>query len=250
MALIKCIECKRKISDSVDICPRCGKKITIDDKVKGYTLFKEETNKKRTTFICIILILILIFVCSLDVKVRSYQEKKYCQTKKPSVEQQKKAFYKNVDKFLSICNTIINDLGIKVMELDTVWANSILKVSDSETDKYTKDCTGKFIKVSMAVQKYIDDNVNDFDFIQKDIDHCGEYVNKMERIKYSSELTDIIIDYSKKLKKSIQAYYNLFYTIDYTYNHFGEESFKHIEDASHWINSIQILYNDQLNKAE
>ena len=36
MALIKCVECGKKISNSADTCPYCGKLLTEEDKFEGY----------------------------------------------------------------------------------------------------------------------------------------------------------------------------------------------------------------------
>lgn len=92
MALIKCKECGKKISDTVEVCPHCG--ITLDesicpkckneiDKDKdefcshcGYQLKKEKNNKKinflNKKLIIIVVIILLISISIFLVKKNSF----------------------------------------------------------------------------------------------------------------------------------------------------------------------------------
>lgn len=47
MALIKCIECGKEISDKADACPNCGFKLDLDSRVKGNEMMKEQIKKKE-----------------------------------------------------------------------------------------------------------------------------------------------------------------------------------------------------------
>lgn len=45
MALIKCTECGKRISDTVESCPNCGFVLTKEKKFEGYKLLQEEKKK-------------------------------------------------------------------------------------------------------------------------------------------------------------------------------------------------------------
>lgn len=47
MALIKCIECGKEISDKTEACPNCGFKLDIDAKEKGSKMMKEQIKKEE-----------------------------------------------------------------------------------------------------------------------------------------------------------------------------------------------------------
>lgn len=47
MALIKCIECGKEISDNAETCPNCGFKLDLDAKAKGYQMMKEKNKKEE-----------------------------------------------------------------------------------------------------------------------------------------------------------------------------------------------------------
>lgn len=46
MALIKCIECGKKISDSEEKCPNCGKELSLEDKQKGFCLMRKSKRSR------------------------------------------------------------------------------------------------------------------------------------------------------------------------------------------------------------
>lgn len=45
MALIKCTECGKQISDTVSNCPNCGMVMTEEKKFEGYKLIQKDKNK-------------------------------------------------------------------------------------------------------------------------------------------------------------------------------------------------------------
>lgn len=61
MSLIKCPECKKKISDNVDKCPNCGNPITNEIKITSIQLMEQqqEQNRKLMKKICIIAIIVV-----------------------------------------------------------------------------------------------------------------------------------------------------------------------------------------------
>lgn len=233
MALIKCPDCKKKISDSVDTCPNCGKNLTVDDKAKGFALLKKDTKCKKSWVICVLFLVLLTILCFLDIKFRRSEENKK--------QWEEKEFYENLDMFLSLCNVYIADLGVKVRELDDVWSNLILKESNDETDKYTKDKNGKFVDFSTAIGKYISNNEEGLEKIKESFDKCEEYFQRIEFCGHYDEFTNTIIGFSEELKEELWAYYNVFYKINFNYNDFARKVFEHKENTKHWINAIKEL---------
>ncbi len=51
MALIKCPECGKKISDFTDKCTHCGKPITEDDKIHAFVEQQKRKKQKKVMFI-------------------------------------------------------------------------------------------------------------------------------------------------------------------------------------------------------
>lgn len=47
MALIKCIECGKEISEKTEVCPNCGFKLDLDARVKGNQMMKEQIKKEE-----------------------------------------------------------------------------------------------------------------------------------------------------------------------------------------------------------
>lgn len=50
MALIKCPECGKEISDAANECPNCGKPLSVDDKAKGFQIMEEQKKKENSFF--------------------------------------------------------------------------------------------------------------------------------------------------------------------------------------------------------
>ena len=62
MALIKCPECKKKISDVAEKCPNCGKTITEADIGSAYEQNKKWEKRKKIAIIITALLQSLIFI--------------------------------------------------------------------------------------------------------------------------------------------------------------------------------------------
>lgn len=45
MALIKCIDCGKEISDTAECCPNCGLVLNAENKFEGYKLIKKDQKK-------------------------------------------------------------------------------------------------------------------------------------------------------------------------------------------------------------
>ena len=61
MALIKCPECKKKISDTVVSCPNCGYELKEEDKI-------EKKNIVPKIFICILTLVVISSGCLFSYK--------------------------------------------------------------------------------------------------------------------------------------------------------------------------------------
>ena len=124
MALIKCSECGNSVSDTAKTCPKCGFKIVSEAKKE-----KKEKNKNIIGVIISIAVIVIIlgglglFFLNKH-RVSSYKEK-----------------YENiVDKIYNSADKIEDTLIL----YRKVWYNTIFEEDDDETDKYTKDTSGKF----------------------------------------------------------------------------------------------------------
>lgn len=62
MALIKCLECKKEISDTLKKCPHCGYKVKKDTDIK-LILNKITSNKKLLLIISGVILVIIIAIC-------------------------------------------------------------------------------------------------------------------------------------------------------------------------------------------
>lgn len=61
MALIKCPECKRDISEEAGVCPHCGKTITANDKQIGEWMHENAIKKSDNRYFVLSTIFAVIF---------------------------------------------------------------------------------------------------------------------------------------------------------------------------------------------
>ena len=156
MALIKCPNCQKDISDKASACPdcgyvvpkvgnnycgECGKPLPFGavacancgcpvDNTTNSTEQVEDNKKKKGKKGIIILFLVLFVIIAIGVLVGvKYQTFKYENNLKTTI-------YLIVDNAVEIeeSGNLIHD----------VWYNSILEEDDSKTDKYTKNEFGEF----------------------------------------------------------------------------------------------------------
>ncbi len=135
MALIKCKECGKEVSDKAEACPKCGcpiaKKKATEDVQKVRVVKERKSHKKLFIGLAIAAVVISIIGagCLLILK-RVHEAKVYkYQTNLSDIT------YKMIDgaaKAESMCNLT-----------RSVWYNTIFKESDKQTDKFTKT-NGKF----------------------------------------------------------------------------------------------------------
>lgn len=223
MALIKCPDCKKKISDSVDTCPKCGCKVTEEDKVKAFAESKRK--KKRSKIIALVLAVAVIgsviLVSALFIRennrkeqLRIEQQRKEEEEKKKAEEKKKKNEADFMNAITDVC-LVADDfrvfLGEKSELISNTWSNAIWKTKDKDTDKYTLTKNGKFRDFSDAVSDCVmeilvsskHDELHNkfvaarttFEEVDFDADLQAEYGEEKQKID--------------KLLKDLQSFYNL-----------------------------------------
>lgn len=208
MALIKCTDCGKRISDSVDNCPSCGKKLTQEDKIIGFSKIQSGRKKKRyllVIFAAIFLVLIFSYLF-----LANYISKKEIAEKKrlEGIRIEKIKDIKNRAKeYGEIIETIYKEEKEIYNKMVSVWYNSVYEIDDKETNKYTKE-KGKFVEMDKAIEKF-----GNSDFLKR---KANIIFDKMEKANYQTEETkkiykedgDVkeIYELLKKTSESINKY--------------------------------------------
>lgn len=221
MALIKCPECNKEISDRVKACPHCGYPFEDDTQGNESTQKVEissvniqprdpaKTKKVLTGVIGVIVVAIIIIVAITQA----------------NAQKEKTAFNTYIDTLNAVSFTMLS--GASEAETLTnltakVWQNSIYKESDSTTDKYTKK-NGKFYedfndalyglfsdKSTVSTIKEIESNQELVTTIMKDLqnppeglENCYDTITNM----YSAyrSLTDLAINPTGSLSTFIAS---------------------------------------------
>lgn len=130
MALIKCKECGKEISDTAKACPNCGAKI----KAKKFIL----KNYKKTIIISFLIIFVIVGVIISGIMINEHNKELNRQYEEQQAKELSKQYKENL-------NTITYKMLSGAADSETcgnlikkVWSNSIWKEDDPETDKYTK----------------------------------------------------------------------------------------------------------------
>lgn len=193
MALIKCTDCKKKISDSVEICPNCGKKLTQEDKIIGFSKIQSGRKKKRYILIIssIIFLVLIIFSFLFVNYIQNKEGEKKNKLEKIKIEKMKdiknraKEYTKNIEIIYKEEKEIYN-------KMVSIWYNSVYEIDDKETDEYTKE-KGKFVGMDKAIEKFGNSN-----FLKKKADVIFE---KMEKANLQTEETKKIYKYVVDVKE-------------------------------------------------
>ena len=140
MALIKCPECDKEISDKVKVCPHCGYPFQKEEntaqkvEISSVNLKIKKENKKK--IIIAVIAICCVIVCIFAV-VKIYKNE---QAKKASAEyeEQVNAYIDNVDKIKGEMISTGAEAESLMNKTSNVWSNAIFKESDTETDQYAK----------------------------------------------------------------------------------------------------------------
>ena len=144
MALVKCPECKKKISETVKNCPNCGYELKMESETK------DEKNKisfigkyKKIIIIGIILIILVVVAC---VVFNYFKDKKYTENKKdyPDIEMVRDDVKKAVQKELE-------EITLNGEKLDLEYDASKIK----EVEFYEETSTQVQLKFNYNVDKLI-----------------------------------------------------------------------------------------------
>lgn len=190
MALIKCPECGRDISDKVKDCPNCGfpiaeeKEQTQKVEISSVNIKVNKNRRNKIIKVCSVLICFILLVVG-GYSVHAKQVK-----------------MKAIHEYRDNINIILSDMlssgseAEKLMNLtSSVWSNSIFKKSSSETDKYTKP-KGYF--------------VSDFNTALKNLFEDSSIATKQKNIQSTrSEVEDTM----KKLQNPPDEYKEIYGTI-------------------------------------
>lgn len=173
MALIKCPECGREISDKAEKCIYCGRSLREENKhcpecgVElredvsrcpncGYPIKKEEQSEqekpqkvevagimvtKKFKIIVIAIIIALGFCGGIMYGVKQYQSKKAAEEYEQRVEEYKQTLSMATITMLSGAVDTENCGNL----IKKVWSNAIYKEKDQETDQYTLLKNGSFV---------------------------------------------------------------------------------------------------------
>lgn len=154
MALIKCPECEKDISDKVKSCPNCGYPMEIENnetqKVEISSVnIKMDKSKKNKIVKIVVLITVVVLVC-----IGGYSFIK-SQNHKSRVEE-----YRSNILILTVDMIESGAEAEKLLSLTSkVWANAIYEDEDTETNKYTKP-KGYFVSdFNTALKNLFTDNV-------------------------------------------------------------------------------------------
>lgn len=153
MALIKCPECGKDISDKVKNCPNCGFPIAEEKQeaqkveISSVNIKINKERRNKIIKVCSVLICLVLLVVG-GYSVHAKQVK-----------------MKAIKEYRDNINTLLSDMlssgsdAEKLMDLtSSVWSNSIFKKSSNETDKYTKS-NGYFVSdFNTALKKLFADS--------------------------------------------------------------------------------------------
>lgn len=217
MALIKCPECKKEISDKVKTCPHCGFPL-IEETIKDITAVSLKTkNSLKTKRILVSLFIIVLMGISVFLFL-SFQK-----VQKLKIE--KNEYIDNLEA-LSYSTLIAASEAESLCNLTgQVWQNTIYEKSDPLTDKYTKykidsfyyfnsdfnDSLALLFKDSTTqdIIAYIKLNQSDTADLMKKLTSPPEGFEKIydtacEMYSDYLGLTDLVIDPSGSLKTFLQ----------------------------------------------
>lgn len=194
MAMIKCPECGKEISDKTKKCVNCGCPI------------KKKVNKKIIEIIVIVIVL-TVAIAGITYKTISDRKEKERQEEierdladKADKERIKKEYKENVVLIISKIYTgatEAEDIGDLTY---SVWYNSIWEEKDSKTDKYTMK-NGKFNK--------------DFNTSLQNLFNDSEYIKKVSNVKSTqNEVGELM----KKLRTPPAGYEETYKLINDVYD--------------------------------
>ena len=188
MALIKCPECGKEISDNSTKCIHCGSPI------------KNEKQNKKLLFIIIVILFIACIIAGIIIKVNNDKKQKELEEQERIIENKRKAeneYKQNIDEVIDL----MLDGGITAEEVGNltydVWYNSIWEKKDNKTNKYTMK-NGKFNDdFNTSLSNLFNDKSykENIEKIEKNRTDVKSYMDRLKNPpnKYVSEYDEIIL---------------------------------------------------------
>ena len=138
MALIKCPECGKKVSDQTKQCPNCGRTITDADKELAIEQNKKSKKHKKIALIVIIVMLLAGVACGVtyyfvqENNKRIEKEQKYKNARKESAENRNKRseFGETVSSVLTNSTKLYYELYSIENSIEKTWYNCAMKIDD------------------------------------------------------------------------------------------------------------------------
>jgi len=222
MALIKCPECSKEISDKVKNCPHCGYPLKEMDedaqKVEVSSINLKSKNPKKTKKVIVGIIILLVLVVGIVYVINYQQAKAEEQAALELEEKQRQERNEYIDDLQSVSVLMLDGASEAEGLLNLtarVWFNSIYKESDQETNKYTvTEYYYEEDKYSYSDYKFEDDFNNSLYKLYND--------SETEKTLYSiKESKEIVNDYMKEIQNSpeeLKSAYNTLLELHSTYN--------------------------------
>lgn len=187
---IKCEECGATIPDGANACPSCGCPIphkeetsnqqTQKVEVTGITINDRNKKQVKTTIVCIFLAILAIVagIFIYNGKKRAAEE-----AAAKAAEEAAAEYISNLELTVYLMLSGASEVESACGLIHDVWANTLLKKSDSRTDKYTKGVNNVFtddFKVALTCLFWD----GDFDKkIQSIKDNKSSVESKMKELK-------------------------------------------------------------------
>lgn len=129
MALIKCSECGKEISDKATVCPNCGNPVSSVNVANPTAITDKRTAKPKKLLAIIMVGIALICVCAF----LYFQQQKQAERSQyiNNLNAITASMLDGAARSESVCNLT-----------KSVWYNTIYEKSDPETDPYTKTISG------------------------------------------------------------------------------------------------------------
>jgi type II secretory pathway pseudopilin PulG len=237
MAMIKCPECKKKISNTAERCPNCGLEITED--VKFATFKQKEKDKKRNKIILSIVIVILFMVLVSAIWMVTRQINNGNETKQ---------FYQNAEIYNSALGTLYDEFHEYTSTYSKVWKNSIYQIEDDETDEYTTDDDGEFFDdFNDALSSYVasDEYLSDATEINNIYSEENAAYENIKIKDDDDEQQKNIKDMIDGLHENIVNLYKYINDYGYTYNDYTEKTAKYLKYIQKNQTKLEIAINNQ-----
>lgn len=254
MALIKCIECKKKISDSVERCPRCGATVSEEMKSEAKEMM-EKRKKNRKIFIAIILIFVLAagtlttlyFIDKNGEKIEQQEKEK--KNQELAKEQDQKTEKDFLDKSINLLSETTDFYEILLQGsvlIAGAWYNSIFEIRDDETDKYTINKKGKFRDFNEAVEEAIYDvfRSDDFENQSSEFSFARNNYQKIELSEEQKEKYKDQIEVIDNYVAEIEEFYTLLQNPTGTWDTFSQDLLEKQEKIKNTSDSIEEMINN------